>query len=314
MERIYVRLAPGHVARGRRRGRSRQMGKTLADELPEGSVELVLTNVGSPQQRAQRDDQPQLTARTWASSASRSPTPRSARSRSARSPTGSREILNRALPRRRVPAVARAASSRACSRTATSRRSSSRCAATTSRSSTQQAKRRRRGRAHASPGVRDVRVVARRSTTPRSASRPTARRRAWSASRARDAAQTTLEATLGNINTPSVWIDPANGQSYYVVTSYDGSAVADPERARADPGARRRRRASRSRSAPTATIRRSVGPDRDRAQPAPARRARAACRPRGATSAAPPADLETALDERPAHARHRRSTSSARSS
>jgi multidrug efflux pump subunit AcrB len=42
------------------------------------------------------------------------------------------------------------------------------------------------------------------------------------------AAQTTLEATLGNINTPSVWIDPANGQSYYVVTYYDGAKVGDP--------------------------------------------------------------------------------------
>ena len=45
---------------------------------------------------------------------------------------------------------------------------------------------------------------------------------------ARGAAQTTLEATLGNINTPSVWIDGSNGQSYYVVTSYDGQAVDDP--------------------------------------------------------------------------------------
>ncbi len=45
---------------------------------------------------------------------------------------------------------------------------------------------------------------------------------------ARAAAQTTLEATLGNINTPSVWIDGANGQSYYVVTSYDGKVVDDP--------------------------------------------------------------------------------------
>ncbi|HVX94857.1 MAG TPA: efflux RND transporter permease subunit [Polyangia bacterium] len=44
---------------------------------------------------------------------------------------------------------------------------------------------------------------------------------------ARDAAQTTLEATLGNINTPSVWIDPNNGQSYYVVSAYDGAAVPD---------------------------------------------------------------------------------------
>ena len=45
---------------------------------------------------------------------------------------------------------------------------------------------------------------------------------------ARDVGQATLNATLGNINLPSVWIDSANGQSYYVVTSYDTSRVADP--------------------------------------------------------------------------------------
>jgi multidrug efflux pump subunit AcrB len=44
---------------------------------------------------------------------------------------------------------------------------------------------------------------------------------------ARDAAQATLEATLGNINTPAVWVDGANGQSYYVVTYYDGAVVTD---------------------------------------------------------------------------------------
>lgn len=43
----------------------------------------------------------------------------------------------------------------------------------------------------------------------------------------RDAAQTTLDATLGNINTPGVWIDAQNGQSYYVVTFYDGAQVPD---------------------------------------------------------------------------------------
>jgi multidrug efflux pump subunit AcrB len=43
----------------------------------------------------------------------------------------------------------------------------------------------------------------------------------------RDAAQTTLDATLGNINTPGVWIDANNGQSYYVVTFYDGVQVPD---------------------------------------------------------------------------------------
>lgn len=44
---------------------------------------------------------------------------------------------------------------------------------------------------------------------------------------ARDAAQTALEATLGNVNTPAVWTDPSNGQSYYVVTYYDDAIVKD---------------------------------------------------------------------------------------
>jgi multidrug efflux pump subunit AcrB len=44
-----------------------------------------------------------------------------------------------------------------------------------------------------------------------------------------EAAQTTLDATLGNINTPGVWIDSSNGQSYYVVTFYDGARVPDTQ-------------------------------------------------------------------------------------
>ncbi len=46
---------------------------------------------------------------------------------------------------------------------------------------------------------------------------------------AKEAAETTLEATLGNINTPGVWIDANNGQSYYVVTYYDASHVSDTQ-------------------------------------------------------------------------------------
>ncbi len=47
---------------------------------------------------------------------------------------------------------------------------------------------------------------------------------------ARDAAQITLESTMGNINTPSVWVDDSNGQSYYVVTGYDPRKLGDPGR------------------------------------------------------------------------------------
>jgi multidrug efflux pump subunit AcrB len=45
---------------------------------------------------------------------------------------------------------------------------------------------------------------------------------------ARDAAQITLDSTMGNINLPSVWVDPVNGQSYYVVTGYDPDKLDTP--------------------------------------------------------------------------------------
>lgn len=52
---------------------------------------------------------------------------------------------------------------------------------------------------------------------------------------ARLLAQTTLEATYGNINAPGVWVDPSNGQSYYVVTSVDAGAVRDTDALNAIP-------------------------------------------------------------------------------
>ena len=52
---------------------------------------------------------------------------------------------------------------------------------------------------------------------------------------------------------PGVWIDSDNGQSYYVVTYYDGAQVADTQALGALPGARRARRGARCSSARTAT-------------------------------------------------------------
>ncbi len=48
MERVYVRLAPGHVAGAGGAQKINAMGALLMKELPPGSAELVLTNVGSP--------------------------------------------------------------------------------------------------------------------------------------------------------------------------------------------------------------------------------------------------------------------------
>jgi multidrug efflux pump subunit AcrB len=50
---------------------------------------------------------------------------------------------------------------------------------------------------------------------------------------ARAVAQQTLESTYGNINTPSVWVDENNGQTYYVVTSYN--QITDPNKLMAIP-------------------------------------------------------------------------------
>jgi len=44
---------------------------------------------------------------------------------------------------------------------------------------------------------------------------------------ARAAAQATLDATVGNINTPSVWVDAGNGEAYYLVTQYDDKKIDD---------------------------------------------------------------------------------------
>ncbi|MEO8840147.1 MAG: efflux RND transporter permease subunit [Kofleriaceae bacterium] len=52
---------------------------------------------------------------------------------------------------------------------------------------------------------------------------------------ARVAAQATLDATVGNINSPSVWVDGGNGEAYYLVTEYDSKRIDDTEALRTVP-------------------------------------------------------------------------------
>ena len=102
--------------------------------------------------------------------------------------------------------------------------------------------------------------VACRTTIRRSTSTPTARRPAWSGRTSARPRETTLEATLGNINTPGVWIDANNGQSYYVVTYYDGAHVADTQELGGAPGSRQPRRASRCSCGAYGDVHRALGP------------------------------------------------------
>jgi multidrug efflux pump subunit AcrB len=76
---------------------------------------------------------------------------------------------------------------------------------------------------------------------------------------ARTIGQATLDATLGNINTPSTWIDPGNGQSYYVVTHYQHDSVLDPNAMAALP-VRVSREGKPVALGAYSKVRRSVGP------------------------------------------------------
>jgi multidrug efflux pump subunit AcrB len=223
MERVYVRVAPG-TSLAESSKKIAEMGKTLADELPKGNVELVLTNVGSPNN---------------ARSAMTSPNsgPHMGFIRLALVDTDKRSLSQRAIADkmreilvRRYPGVeflqwpgGLVASVFANGYTAplvvelrgenlAELDEQARAVAEVARSV---------------PGVRDIRVSL--ETDYPEVRVETQRDEAGLVGvSARSAAQTTLEATLGNINTPSVWIDPMNGQSYYVVTYYDGKSVSDP--------------------------------------------------------------------------------------
>ncbi len=88
--------------------------------------------------------------------------------------------------------------------------------------------RRRRRRAQHVPGVRDVKESM-QMDYPEVRVETDRERSGFVGSSLRDAAQATLEATTGNINTPGVWVDANNGRAYYVVTYYDGKVVTDTQ-------------------------------------------------------------------------------------
>jgi len=223
MERVYVRLAPGTSLEDATR-KINQMGALLAKELPKGTVELVLTNIGSPGN-----------ARSAMTSPNAGPhmgfirialPEEGHRKQSQRELADlTREILNRNYPGVEflqwpgglvasvfsngyiAPLVVEVGAD-----SLEELDSKSRAVADVARSI---------------PGIRDV-YPSMQIDYPEVRVETDRTEAALVGVTSRMAAQTTLEATLGNINTPSVWIDGSNGQSYYVVTYYDGQVVNDP--------------------------------------------------------------------------------------
>jgi CzcA family heavy metal efflux pump len=223
MERIYVRVEPGTSLRETAR-QLNEMGETLAEELPKGNVDLVLTNVGSPNN-----------ARSAMTSPNNGPhmgfirlalVPPEERKLSQRELADQvRSILNKHYPGTEflqwpgglvasvfangyiAPIVVEVRGENLDELDAQAKAVAD-VAATV-------------------PGVRDI-YPSLEMDYPEIRVETDRTKGGLVGVTAADAAQTTLEATLGNINSPSVWIDPDNGQSYYVVTYYDGDAVSDP--------------------------------------------------------------------------------------
>jgi multidrug efflux pump subunit AcrB len=223
MERVYVRLAPG-MSLDESSRRIQEMGHTLAEELPPGDVELVLTNVGSPKHARSAMTNPNTGAHMGFIRLALAPPEKRTLSQ--------RELADRAraILRRRYPGaellqapgglVASVFSNGYRAPLAVEVRGNNLAELAEQAKAVAEV-------ARTVPGLRDVRVSLENDypevhiDTKRSEA-------GLVGVTARAAAQATLEATYGNINAPSVWIDPGNGQSYYVVTSYDERRVVDP--------------------------------------------------------------------------------------
>jgi multidrug efflux pump subunit AcrB len=224
MERVYVRLAPGTSLQDASR-RIREMGQVLEAELPAGLVDLVLTNVGSPGNARSAMTSPNWGPHMGFVRLELVATDRRALSQREVSDR-IREILNRHYPGvdfLQWPGglVASVFSNGYFAPMVVEVRSDNldeldeqaRAVAEVARTV---------------GGVRDIWVTSQMDYPEVHVD--TDREKAGLVGvTERDAAQATLEAVLGNINTPSVWIDGANGQSYYVVTYYDGKRIEDAD-------------------------------------------------------------------------------------
>lgn len=222
MERIYVRFSPGTPLEEATR-RTQQMGKVLREELPGGVVDLVLTNVGSP-----GNARSAMTSPNWGPHMGfiRMELVDSAKRRQSQGEVSglAREILNR-----RFPGVDFLQWPGGLVASVFSNGYFAPLVLEVHHGDLEQLEHQAKEVAEVSrqvPGIRDVWVTSQMNYPEMHVD--TDREKAGLVGvTLRDAAQTTLDAVLGNINTPSVWIDGANGQSYYVVTYYEPDKVGD---------------------------------------------------------------------------------------
>ncbi|HEX3596800.1 MAG TPA: efflux RND transporter permease subunit, partial [Polyangiaceae bacterium] len=222
MEQIYVRFAAGtSLADGTQQIRA--MGNTLRAELPSGSVEMVIENLGTPQNARSALVSPNVAPNTGYIRLQFTPPEKRKLSQSELA-AKTREILTREFPGVEVLIYpgGLVASVFANGYTAP-------LAVEITGDSLTQLQAQAKAIADVArriPGVRDVRISVQLDYPEIHVSTPRQVAGLVGVS-ARDAAQVTLDATIGDINLPGVWIDPHNGQSYYVVTFYDPHDVTE---------------------------------------------------------------------------------------
>ncbi len=224
MERVYVRFAPGTSLEDAS-ARMDEMAQLLRRQLPPGCVELVLVNVGAPGKARSAMNSPNLGPHMGFIRVALAPPERRA--------LDQREVADRmrALLTKAYPGVEFLQWPGGLVASVFSGGYMAPLVVEVQGEDLDELAERSRKIAEVArtvPGVRDVRLSMEleypeiRVTTDRTLA-------GMVGVSARGVAQATLDATLGNINAPSVWIDESNGQSYYVVTSYDGAAVNDPD-------------------------------------------------------------------------------------
>ncbi len=224
MDQIYVRFAPG-ISLQDASQQLNAMGKTLSQQLPEGTVEMVIANVGTPQNARSAIVSPNVGPHTGFLRLAFSDAEHRKMSQSDIA-TRARAILTKEYPgveTLQYPGglVASVFANGYTAPIVIEVRGDKLEELSAQADAIAEV-------ARTVPGIRDVRSSL-QIDYPEIRVETDREKAGLVGVTLRKAAQTTLEATLGNINTPSVWIDSANGQSYYVVTAYDGKRVLDTQ-------------------------------------------------------------------------------------
>lgn len=224
MERVYVRFAPGTSLDAATATMAR-MGEKLKDKLPKGSVDIVLTNIGAPSKARSAMNSPNLGPHMgFIRLGLADPEHRTASQREVADMA--REILTHSYP---GVDFLQAPGGLVASVFSNGYRAP--VAVEVVGDDLEELDRRTAAIAEVArtvPGVRDV-YKDLQLDYPEIRVNVDRQKAGLVGVTARGIAQTTLESTRGNINTPGIWVDGSNGQSYYVLTYYDQGDVNDKD-------------------------------------------------------------------------------------